>query len=375
MSPFPDAEHEVGFVTPELAPFEFELKARPEDFVVEELEAYLPAGEGDHVFCRIEKRGLPTWRALAILADHLGRKPTEFGYAGQKDAQAVTRQWVSIEHADPELLRGFERGGVRCLEVARHRNKLKLGQLRGNRFRITLRGLAAGERERLESALFVLAERGLPNAFGAQRFGQRGDGARLGARLLRGELAEYLEGLFEQDPDRSVARARSILQRTRDARRAVREVPRRLRSLHESALQSALFNRVLARRLERGGLDTLRTGDVAWIHDKGAVFLVRGDEPDLEPRLRARELSPSGPLFGGRLLEAAGATREEEQAVLAAADLDAGHLSRLPGGRRPLRIFPGDLRLEPGSDPPALTFDLPRGAYATVLVSELRKRS
>ena len=57
-----------------------------------------------------------------------------------KDARAVTRQWMSIEHVDPARVQALEISRLRVLSVTRHHNKLRLGHLKGNRFVIRVRG-------------------------------------------------------------------------------------------------------------------------------------------------------------------------------------------------------------------------------------------
>jgi len=84
------------------------FKARWEDFEVEELPARDPEGEGDHLWLEIEKHGLTTPRAASDLARALGVKPSSVGYAGMKDARAIARQWMSVEHVDPDRI-GNER--------------------------------------------------------------------------------------------------------------------------------------------------------------------------------------------------------------------------------------------------------------------------
>src|SRR5436305_2597425 len=99
------------------------LKTVPEDFVVEELPAYPPSGDGAHTFLWIEKRALTTDEAIARIAGALGVEAREAGAAGMKDRQAVTRQWISLPNVDPDRARSLALDGVRVLEAARHPHK------------------------------------------------------------------------------------------------------------------------------------------------------------------------------------------------------------------------------------------------------------
>lgn len=315
------------------------------DFVVEEVPAYEPSGEGDHTYLWIEKEGLSTFDAVRALAEALHRREAEFGFAGMKDAHAVTRQWISIERADPARLRDLALPGVRVLDVRRHRNKLKLGHLRGNRFAIRLAGTSAADAPRAERLLHELARVGAPNYFGEQRFGKRGANLDKGLRILHG-----------------------------NPHQAARTMPKRLLGLVVSAVQSEVFNRVVIRRL--GELGTVQRGDVAWLHHNGACFLVE-DEAREQPRCESFEISPSGPLPGPRLLEARGRPGEVEAEVLAEMELDRAIFGKMPhgtheGARRPLRVPVVAPRVEvDGSGELRVSFELPRGSYATAVLREL----
>src|SRR5262245_5302680 len=159
-------------------------KATPEDFIVDELPAYAPSGEGTHTFLRIEKRGLTTADAVARLARALDVQPKDAGTAGQKDRQALTRQWISLPGVDPERALALTVEGVRVLEAARHGHKLRTGHLAGNRFTLTLRGVVPDGLARARAIVEWLATHGMANYFGQQRFGARGDNAARGKQLL-----------------------------------------------------------------------------------------------------------------------------------------------------------------------------------------------
>jgi tRNA pseudouridine13 synthase len=321
-----------------------------EDFVVEELPAYLPCGEGEHCFALVEKRDLTTPQAIAALCKALGLQQSEAGYAGLKDRRAVTRQWVSLFRADPQKLRGLELPGLRVLEAGLHRNKLRTGHLRGNRFVITLRGVTAGGLERAHAILERLVAEELPNYFGEQRFGRQGDNAEAGLRLLRGEG------------------------------KPVRE--RVQRRLLVSALQSQLFNEVLERRLRMtgAGLRGLLGGEVLQRVDSEGIFVSEDLAVDGE-RLARRELRVTGPICGPRmpLPKEGSPARALEEAVFADHQVSPqsfaamGRLAR--GGRRPLSVPVADAEVRPGEEPDTLRlrFVLPPGAYATVLLRELCK--
>ena len=316
------------------------VAASPEDFVVDEVPLYTPSGEGAHTFVRIEKRLRNTEEAVRALARLASVPPSAVGYAGRKDRVAVATQWLSVPGLDPAAALGFESDGLRVLEAVRHSHKLRTGQLRGNRFALVVRDLSPAAAAAAPTRLAESARRGMPNRFGAQRFGREG---------------------------RNADEARALLARgdTGHDRRAARFLL--------SAFQAEVFNACLdARTLP---LDTVEAGEVAYLHESGASFVIL-DAAAESARAARFELSAAGPLFGTRLLAAAGEPAARERAVFEAHGV-AGPLRlppgvRLRGARRPYRVAPEAAQCEAlGPDAVRLRFTLPPGSYATVLVESL----
>ncbi len=319
-------------------------KVTPEDFVVVEQELYPPSGTGEHLWLRVRKRGVATMEAVARLAGALRRPEREFGFAGLKDAFAVTEQWLSIGGVTETAVRDLAIDGIEVLQVTRHTNKLKLGHLRGNLFDIVLRGVDATHVPALQQNLAVLARDGCPNYFGEQRFGKRGANLDKGMKILRG-----------------------------NPRHAARAMPKRLLRLLISAVQSEVFNRVLVRRLDR--IAVLVPGDIAILHRNGAAFAV-ADVAAEQPRCAAFEISPSGPLPGPKCLVATGEPGEMEATALAELDLDPALFGQVPHGtndgeRRSLRVRVSEPSLTAEADGARLRFALPKGSYATAVLREL----
>ena len=90
---------ELPFITQQVPKIAATIKSVPEDFCVEEIPSYAPAGEGEHLYVFFEKRGLNTPDAVRAIAQQIGARSDEAGWAGLKDRQAVTRQGVSFHEA------------------------------------------------------------------------------------------------------------------------------------------------------------------------------------------------------------------------------------------------------------------------------------
>lgn len=324
--------------------FHGRYKVEPEDFVVEEVPAYEPSGAGEHVWMWIEKRGRSTLDLLRELGHLLGRHERSFGIAGLKDAQSISRQWVSLVDADERECGTLVGENFRVLRTSRHGNKLRLGHLRGNRFHIVLRESREQDVERARACLVELEQKGVPNYFGEQRFGKRGANLAKGLEVLRS-----------------------------DPRQAARRMPRRVFGLVLSAVQSEVFNRVVHRRLET--LGTVLPGDLLQLHRNGAVFA--SEDPVAEQaRADALELSPSGPMPGPDMMQPDGEVREIEAAALDELGLTGAEFDGLPfrlarGERRPLRVPLGEPAVDWTEHGVRLAFTLPKGCYATSVLREL----
>jgi tRNA pseudouridine13 synthase len=330
--------------TADLAKLGGSLGPDPEDFVVEELPAYLPSGQGEHVYVRVEKRRMTTRDAALALARAADVSERDVGYAGMKDKHGVTTQWFSLPRAARDLEGQSLPPELKIVEVSRHANKLRTGHLRGNRFVLGIFGSGEGGLERARALLERLTERGFLNAFGAQRFGRDGENLKTALAWLRGE---------------------ATLPRSRE---------RFLSKLYASAVQAEAFNRYAIART-RLGLDRLIQGEVVRLGGSGSLFSV--EHPDREShRLAARDIVLTGPLPGPKLRPvASGEGRELEQSVLGALGLGERELDALaghaPGTRRDLVVRPtqGDVRAD--GDRLRICFELPSGSYATEVLREM----
>jgi tRNA pseudouridine13 synthase len=383
------------------------IKSTAEDFLVEEIPAYLPGGQGEHCFALIEKRGITTLEALRRISKALGVQERDLGYAGMKDAIGLTRQTVSIPRVAPEKVLAMQIPGLAVLSAKLHGNKLRLGHLKGNRFRIRVRGTLPAAASHAGEALAIMQRRGVPNRFGSQRYGAQGNSHLIGAAVLRGdykgavdaligdpaavsderwgaaidayrrgELAESLDlfpGQFRVERE-LISR---LLQRPDEYLKAFNSVQPRLKRLYLSAFQSSLFDLVVEQRLER--LEEVGAGDIAFKHENGACFLV-SDAAAEAPRAAAFEISATGPMFGCTMMEAAGTQGELERELLAAQGLtlDSFNLSgglKMEGERRPLRVPLRDPSVAAEGADLVVEFSLPRGSYATCVMSEIIKES
>ncbi len=315
------------------------MRAQPEDFFVDEVLGFEPAGSGEHCFVHIEKTGANTDWVAKQLARFAGVSPMAVGLSGMKDRHAVTRQWLSVHlpgKANPDWST-LDVEGVKVLDVRRHDRKLKRGAHRSNRFRIRLSGIN-GDRDTAQMRIDAIATQGVPNYFGEQRFGRGGNNVDLARALFSG-----------------------------------RRMPRDQKNFALSAARSHLFNRILAARVADGSWNQPRDGDVFMLAGTHSVFGPELIDDAVRERITRLDIHPTGALWGKGDLRSNGGVAELESLIaLAETDLADGLVRNgLDQQRRSLRLLADDLVATWDDDSLTLDFSLESGAFATVIIREL----
>ncbi|MCP4004139.1 MAG: tRNA pseudouridine(13) synthase TruD [bacterium] len=371
------------------------LLAGSEHFLVHEIPAYEPSGDGEHLYVEIEKQGLTTEAVAERLAQCTGLPRANIGYAGRKDRHAITRQRFSIRSGSEESLQGLaslNRGGARIeiLLVSRHRNKLRRGHLRGNRFRLCLE-VSPDEVTTLHEVLRNLQHQGLRNGFGPQRFGFNGASLEIARAWARADFARAVEWVIDPTgvwtlkdelPDgyRHGADGRVLgkLRKGGDPRQALHSAGPAYLKLIASAGQSAIFNAVLAERERAGLLYTLREGDLGRSPRGGVFRCAAEDAESTTRRAQPGELDAftTGPLPGTAKQRPDPAIDAEERAWSADVAIDWAAFERegvmrSPGERRPLLVpFLETPEVEVEGERCWLQFALRSGSYATEVLRQ-----
>ncbi|MAT13697.1 MAG: tRNA pseudouridine synthase D [Planctomyces sp.] len=349
-SPSLSAEHQrqlqtfdFPYLTRDLPGMGGALKEEVSDFVVDEIPVYEPSGSGEHLFLWIEKRDVTGPALTQHVARVLEVDANDIGMAGIKDRRGITRQYVSVPIRCEARLREVDTEQIQVLRQSPHQNKLKTGHLRGNRFSILIRDIHANALELAAPIREQILSVGFPNYFGPQRFGLDGQTVQYGLKTL------------------------SLPPRRVRGKRARFEL---------SAVQSWLFNRALAERIEDDLLTTALMGDVMQVRASGGPFVVDDVERE-QARLEAGEIGVSGPIFGPKMKMPCEAALERENRVLHDAGLSLDDFSRhrklCAGTRRAYTIVPEEIKLSAEENRLRFEFDLPSGVYATVLLREFMK--
>ncbi|MEA2092150.1 MAG: tRNA pseudouridine(13) synthase TruD [Campylobacterota bacterium] len=342
---------------------DFHFKQSPRDFVVEEIPLYEFSGEGEHLILFVRKKNLTTSELVGIFARYLGIKNRDIGYAGLKDKHAMTKQYISVHKQHEEKLESFTHESVKIISKTNHNNKIRIGHLKGNRFFIKVKKVNPTSAIKIDEALKNIANFGMPNFFGFQRFGNDGDNHIIGEKIAKGEARE-------RNP--------------------------RVKKLLINAYQSHLFNLWLSRRLEINRLINnfeaselesvlnmpndevsklklqkhpfkLITGDIMEHYPHGRLFDFEGSKEDLS-RFNEKDISVTGLLCGKKAKIVSGTARDIEK--------DFDETINADGTRRYAWVFPEDIegRFKQEEAQYEMNFTLPKGSYATVLIEEIAKR-
>jgi len=345
------------------ASIDFHFKQSPRDFVVEEIPLYEFSGEGEHLILLVRKKNLSTSEMIGQFARYLGIKNRDIGYAGLKDKHAMTKQYISIHKQYEEMLENFNVDGIKIISKFYHKNKLKIGHLKGNRFYIKIKKVNPTSALKIDEALKNISEVGMPNFFGYQRFGNDGDNHIIGEKLAKGDAKE-------RNP-----RVKKLLINAYQSHRFNLWLSRRLEinslvsSFSADELESLLNmpNNEVAKMKAQKHPFKLISGDIMEHYPKGKLFDYGSNENDLE-RFDAHDISVTGLLCGKKVKTSSDLAGEIEK--------DFDDTINADGARRYAWIYPSEIegRFNAKEAQYEMNFTLPKGSYATVLIEEIAKR-
>jgi TruD family tRNA pseudouridine synthase len=368
-----ELEHRFGIcrVRPPLG--DAVLTSEPRDFVVEEvtldggintLDGFRPGpsgtpsgpdedDQGDYVEVTLIKRGLTTRDAVAIVARELGVPVTVISFAGLKDAAALTSQSVRL----PRTLFGgpISLRRVDLVEPRRATRPLRIGELRGNRFRIRLRVTPPVSQRTADEFAIDVATRGVRNYFDLQRFGRRLNLHEVGAHLITGDAEAacrvFLTGTGPAEPGQLTALREWASAQWPDTDRIEHHYRTKQRQLGQEL--------ELLRAVRRHGTDAI------WKVPFLSKFCIEAWVSLLFNRQLSGQPDLTGPvaLWDGR--ESARQTSYSEVNVPFVCP-NARRLLR--PGSRPAIVRPTEVGCRTAAGLVELSLFLPKGAYATTVV-------
>ena len=338
-------------------PLDFVFNKNSDNFFVEEIPLYPFAHTGEWLMLKIRKKNITTPEMIKRIAEFLNVSKNLIGYAGLKDKDALTIQWISVPRIYRDEINKFQDREIKVLEQDLHRNKLKTGHLKGNKFFVRFKKVTPTTAKILFSLVKDIKQYGIPNFFGEQRFGKYGNNFEEGKKIIDGE--KFVKN-------------------------------KRLNKLLINAYQSKLFNDWLKERIKISSLFELSEkellhlgydkelikfiknqkhpfklliGDIMTHYPFGRLFYLEANESE---RFLNKEIVPTGLLPGKKVMRAKGFAAEIERKF--------DDLIPVGGDRRMAWIFPEILEKNYNKDKAwfEMSFILPKGSYATVLVEILQ---
>lgn len=212
----------------------YTLKQQPEDFIVTEIPQNLSIGDGPYAYVKLTKKDYNTQKALDILANHCHKRIRDIGFAGNKDRQAITTQYISIKFVGKDVIESFSHPDIQLEYLGQLNHPISLGNLEGNHFDIVLRDVT---KEPTPKKTFF-------NFFGEQRFST--NNAEMGKLLLQQKFKEAYElllqtKLIKEEIDNA------------DYVRTISTVPLKILTLLVNSYQSYLWNESVNRAVTEYG--------------------------------------------------------------------------------------------------------------------------
>ncbi len=316
----------------------FKFIQNEEDFIVEERPIKF-SSNGSFLILKIKKTNCDTWELIDRLAKFLGIYSNEIGYAGLKDKRATTTQYISIPKKYSKEIKLFRSKKIEILESYLHNEKLNIGDLEGNRFKINLYNVEVADINHIQKIIKIITKQGMPNYFGYQRFGK--------------EVMENLEKA------KSVVYGEEIIK------------DRKLSKMLISAYQSSFFNAWLVERLKLSQDEfKLLEGDLFLDLEKNKLFTPKAITQNILNDFKDKKIVPTGLLPGRKVFKSVGEALKIEQKY------DDNYIQE-KGYRREAIVFPKDItcKYDATNKKCSLDFVLPKGSYATVLVEFLANRN
>lgn len=382
------------------------LKSLPSDFRVREVSQIRAQG-GPYALYELHKTSLGTPEAVQAILRSWNLPRHQISYGGLKDRHAQTSQFITIHHGPKQ---DFEDRSFQLHYLGQTARAFHAKDIESNDFEILLRGIDGHRQSTITDRLLLIQRIGLVNYFDDQRFGSIGFGGRMiaepwcqgdyeqtlylamaeenkhdrGREQQQKQILRDYWGKWQECKDRlDRSHRRSIVtflcDHPTNFKRAVALIRSDLRSIYLAAFQSALWNQWLSKLIEvkfddnvsylnsvigQLALPIIGSSDTSLLQWLGQLSL---------PLPTARQHEWPEDLVGllDQVLERYGLERREIR-------LKYPRDTFFSKGIRPCWLKPSDFQYswahdELHSDRQALrlSFRLPRGAYATMLVKML----
>lgn len=328
------------------------LKHLSEDFFVREVPLRDPSGKGGYTWFWLRKKNYTTQKAVELVAQKIRVSPTEIGFAGLKDRQAITEQVCSVKR-QAEQLANIQLQDISITPIGQDEEQVYVGMLKGNSFALTIRNL---------TGMPVLKERFI-NSFGGQRFSKNNH--LIGKAIVKGDWKTAVELVVQSKaiPERKVDEYLAL--HPHDYVTAIIKLPFKQLKLYVHAYQSWLWNK-MAEKIAGSLKPEARSEESSFT---GSSFKPTASGPEELPVI-GFETEPDEAVE--KVLKEEGITTRSF-IIPAIKNLSAG------GGMRRVYCEAKNLQIGkleddecfPGKKKVKVEFFLPKGCYATVFLGQI----
>lgn len=333
-------------------------------FIVTEIPLYEFSNEGNHLMLRLTKKNLTTWDAINKISNYTGIPKNEIGYAGLKDKDAYTSQFISIPKDREDTLDGLEIENLKIEKKAYHNNKIRVGHLKGNKFVITLKKVFPNDEAKIKNIISLMKIHGIPNYFGEQRFGRDGENFKEGEEILKGlkKIRDKKKRVFLMNSYQSYMFNKWLNKRI--------ELSKYINNFEiDEIAQATNLKKEAIKKLKKQTVKfKMLEGDILNHYPFGKIFECEDLEDEVN-RFEKKDITITGLLPGKKVTLSSNEAKIIEEEIYG----ENITLEKLNGARRFAVIFPEDLETRYNKDEKHLkiSFTLPKGSYATVFLDEL----
>ncbi len=337
------------------------------DFTVSEIPLYDFTGEGEHLILHVRKKDITTWDMIKVLSEVSGAKARDFGYAGLKDKDGMTIQYISILKKYESSFENFFHDKIKIIQKTYHKNKIKIGHLKSNRFFMRLKKVSKIDAKKLEDGLRFINENGYPNFFGYQRFGKEQNNSSDGLKILSGEMKiknkkmkKFLISAYQSELFNLWLNHRIELSHLVE-NFSVKEIKNILK-LDDESIKNLKNQKQFLKIFQ---------GDVMHHYPHGKAFTCKDLEDEVD-RFMKRQTTLTGWLIGSRAMQSEGIAKEIEEPFFKDA---LPYLYQMTGSRRFAWSFLENLEYRYVEEDAwfEMNFTLQKGSYATVVLRQLLK--
>ena len=330
----------------------YKLKQIPEDFIVKEINGIIFEDNGNYAYFLLKKKNYNTTKAIETIANSLRIDAKNISFAGNKDRNAITEQVISIYHGNKNI-EGITLKDIELKYLGNGNKEVYIGGLTGNEFLITIRNLENSDINNINEKI-KSGKISMPNYFGQQRFSK--NNLLVGRAIISRDFKEAIKLVLESNSDCNEKIKAHLQKQKNDFIGALKIMPFKTLKLYVHSYQSYLFNKTLEQYLKTINQDkNIKIPIVGFStelnnHSTGKIIKKIMEQEKLNERDFIIRAIPDLSSEGG-----------ERNAFIKVNDFEIIKSEKDELNERKVKMI--------------VSFSLPKGCYATVMINYLLKVS